>query len=65
MKHELKNCPFCGGEPRVEAKSGTHGTACKSRYFRGRVVCKGCGASTDTKKSPDAMARAWNRRVEK
>lgn len=60
---ELAACPFCHGRPAVKKQTGVTGTACKSRYYRERVVCRSCGVSTPEYKRPQQAFTAWNRRA--
>ena len=57
MSEELRPCPFCGGEARLETYGGT---ACA-------VVCQTCGCGTPTMRLDDGMIAAdlWNRRAER
>ena len=57
---ELKPCPFCGGDAKIE----TFKTAMEAdaRY---RVRCGSCWCQTDWEYwSAEDVATAWNRRVD-
>lgn len=38
---EVKRCPFCGGEPRIEYKAGDY-LHCTNKV---QIKCKSCGAT--------------------
>ena len=63
-KDNLLPCPFCGSEKvRAYTRSGVRGKVCRSRYFRGFIQCKDCGATSGTAPNPENMVRNWNKRV--
>lgn len=51
---ELKPCPFCGGEARVNAYG----------FNQYSVECKICWAETPRKSGIENAIEAWNRRVD-
>ncbi len=55
MTKELKPCPFCGGEAKVE-----NFEPWESLYW---VGCKKCGSTGERSKSLAGAINAWNRRV--
>jgi Lar family restriction alleviation protein len=54
---ELKPCPFCGGEGKIDGTSWTTRDGKEQAW----VTCKKCGAYGPS--STDAIA-AWNRRTQ-
>lgn len=62
---ELKPCPFCGGEAKldigedwdVDMYNEPYPTACYS------VVCKGCGTMNGYFETESEATELWNRRV--
>ena len=67
MKVDLKPCPFCGGEAKIQATI-THSVPNYSRHY---CYCKECLASgesfTDTSQDGSSVFKAiesWNRRTE-
>lgn len=67
--NELRNCPFCGANPRLD-KSRYVGARGEQRYYA-RVVCPQCGAMTATDRSEAftsstlaarEASNRWNRR---
>lgn len=61
----LKNCPFCGGEPMLCSK--TVGMTFAQSFS---VVCTGCGVEVDERQEPDQnfcfdKAKAINKVIEK
>lgn len=59
--HELRNCPFCGGEAGLEQVS-TNGIVMMPIKTWFRVRCWKCNASVERHVSVDAI-KAWNRRA--
>lgn len=58
MQNELKPCPFCGGEVRLDVAYS---------YFRDVVIyCDGCDmvfTLDDCIATKEQIAEAWNRRI--
>lgn len=58
MQNELKPCPFCGGEVRLDVAYS---------YFRDTVIyCGGCDmvfALDDCIATKEQIAEAWNKKV--
>ena len=48
---KLKNCPFCGGEAKLD------------NYMKWWVVCKKCRITSRFFESEEYAIEAWNRRV--
>ena len=51
---ELKKCPFCGGEARINAYG----------FNQYSVECLNCGAETSREQGVENAIQAWNKRVE-
>ena len=60
MMDKLRECPFCGGEARLEQVS-TKGIAMMPVTTWFRVRCWKCSASVESHNSVDAI-ESWNRR---
>ena len=63
-RYELKPCPFCGGEAKMETYVST-----SSSYAR--CVCKGCNIATQNYRDAEhdgsyifRACKAWNRRIQ-
>lgn len=55
---EIKNCPFCGGDPIMWAA-----TDCKDGFVHGTTInCQSCGISINDEYQ-DAAIAAWNTRA--
>ncbi len=52
MATELKPCPFCGGDAKLQHIMG--------EYW---IECRGCEAETTFTVTEDGAAKRWNRRV--
>lgn len=46
IAEKLEPCPLCAKAARVFRKSGVTGKVCRSRFYRERVACIGCGLTT-------------------
>lgn len=59
-RKKLKECPFCGGEAKVEYFKGIN----NGRIVAAEVMCTKCRASSGTYRTKEESIEAWNRRVE-
>lgn len=57
---ELKKCPFCGGEAKVEYFKSINNV----EIVAAEVMCTKCRASSGTYRTKEEAIEAWNRRVE-
>jgi Lar family restriction alleviation protein len=58
---EGKDCPFCGGRPRMQTSHPySHQSPVTNEKFF--VVCGSCGAVGPSKKSEAAATKAWDGR---
>lgn len=57
---ELKDCPFCGGRPRIRTEHETIGFGWNIDFYR--VYCHECGVGIKSEDKYKAI-EAWNRRV--
>lgn len=59
-KDKLKQCPFCGGEPKLETIPIDFAYAMHEMYF---VRCLKCGSQIRKTDKRDKAIDLWNRRV--
>lgn len=55
---ELKNCPDCGGRPKIEYRISLLG----GEHYQTRVRCQDCWCATDRSSSIDETIAFWNGR---
>lgn len=61
MTHELKPCPFCGGEAKILIRKVNTGFFPRGGTYY--VHCKNCLITTQPRKKLENVIEAWNRRT--
>lgn len=60
IKRDLKQCPFCGGTPKIRMTYSTGSQSCPFRTYL--IRCTKCGAERPGLANVDDAVRLWNRR---
>lgn len=59
-KDKLKQCPFCGGEPKLEVIPIDYAAAMHEMYF---IRCLNCGVQIRKTYKRSKALDLWNRRI--